>query len=128
MAARTLYVPLSTAMAENGQEGRLPAWARETLHVLRREVRDQTRRADEARRSGGPEDTDVVLEPYDDVPVRLPKGSRVRFVLDPEGRGLHGYVDVYVLQGGGGPPVLAVAGGSVLAISPHASNLVHISA
>ena len=105
------------------REARLPVWAQGLIGRLRREVEDERRRADEARGSGGPEDTDTVIDPYDDVPIRLPKGERVRFLV---GRDHYEWIDCQVLHHATLGRVVQVMAGTSLVVHPSVTNVVYL--
>jgi hypothetical protein len=117
-------------MTPDSREEKLPVWAAATIERLRRQVAEERHRADEARLSGGPEDTDTVIDPYDDEPVRLPKGQRVRFYVGPEAarQGIdrhRDYIDVRVESGNYGPvPRLVLHGGGSVVVRPHVTNVI----
>lgn len=102
------------------REARLPVWARRELEHLRQRLREAESSAREARLATGPEDSDVILDPYDTTPIRLGKGTRIRFLLSG-GDPLRHYVDVRVSRG-----ELDVLGGDTLAVIPWASNVVKV--
>lgn len=119
-------VPYVDPMLPDEREAKLPAWASAALTRLRSRVTAENRRADEARIGNGPADTDTVLDPYEDVPIRLPKGQRVRFIT---GTGSEQWIDVFVVPGSeqwGRPAVVELMGGSTLDIRPQSSNVVNV--
>lgn len=123
-------MPNSDPMTPDPREDKLPRWAAETLTRLRRRVSDEQRRADAARLAGGPEDTDTVIEPYDEIPVRLPKGQRVRFYVGPqiarEGVDRHrDYIDVRVEPASRlSPARLTLHSGGSIVVRPQVTNVV----
>jgi hypothetical protein len=124
-AARPLpYV--ANPMDPDPREEKLPAWARGLISQLRRRAERAEGRAAEARLGSGPADTDTLLDPYDDTPIRLPKGSRVRFLLDattPDAIDRDRlYVDVSVNRRYG-KPLVELHSGKALLIRPVSSNL-----
>lgn len=106
------------------REQKLPVWAQDTINMLRRKVKDERGRADQARRGGGPEDTDTLLDAYDDVPVRLRKGEQVTFRL---GERYDQYLQARVTTAYQGKTVLAIHGGATLVILPQVTNGVQIA-
>lgn len=124
----THRAPYVDPMTPDPREERLPVWAAAAIERLRSRVTAAERQAEEARLGGGPADTDALLEPYSNVPIRLPKGTRVRFLITPEepGDGIHtDWVDVYVSRDALSPYV-ALHGGNGLAISPQSSNVARV--
>ncbi|ONI83463.1 hypothetical protein ALI22I_33720 [Saccharothrix sp. ALI-22-I] len=91
---------LAELIEADSREEKLPRWARDRMERLRRAVRNAAfdvlaadQRADEARLTTRPEESDAVLNPYADVPIGLGKGQRVRFRPNaPDG----GHIDVWV--------------------------------
>lgn len=105
------------------REANLPKWAQRQLSTLRRELDTALARAQVARTSLGPADTDTLLDPYDDVPLLLPKGENVRFVLDADS---DSWMDVRVTRRGGRPAHLHVMGSAPLAVFPEVTNVLSI--
>jgi hypothetical protein len=92
-------------MEPDPREERLPKWAREALAGLRRKAQ-------------AAEDSDVIIDPYDETPIRLGKGTRVRFVL---GAGWEHYIEVRTNSG-----ALELHAGTAMAFYPHVTNLAHV--
>lgn len=113
---------MKDAMEKDLREERLPRWAQDTLKSLRRQVEDQKMRADDARMAGGPEDTDTILDPYDDTPVRLKKGEHVRFLLGPDD---YQWIECSVQKFGRFNIVRVISGDSLL-VYPSSSNAAHL--
>lgn len=117
-------------MTPDPREEKLPVWAAAAIERLRNRVTAAERDAAKARLSNGPADTDTLMDPYADVPIRLPKSESIRFILGatPEGRVQREYVDARVARDSlGGPSYLYVSGGDGLIVHPQASNVVRIS-
>ena len=71
-----------TPEEKKAREERLPAWAKDELQRLRRDL-DLTLGELHAHRLNayGPEDTDTKANPYDVQPLNLPKGASIEFTL-----------------------------------------------
>lgn len=113
---------MSDELATDPRETKLPIWAQKELARLRRKVEDAERRATEARLSNGPEDSDTLLDPYDETPIRLPRGTKVRFVLGKS----YDYVDVQILRRREEGPYVELMGQQQLVIRPQVSNVVRV--
>lgn len=98
---------------------RLPAWAKDEITRLRRDA-DYHRRDAAALRLGayGPEDTDTVADPYNDAPLRLPKGAAIEFTL---GEHYDQKIRVRVIDG-----ALDVNGNAGVYVKPQAGNALRI--
>lgn len=107
------------ASAADPREERLAKWARDLIDDLRRKVEDAEREAEEARLATRPDETDTVIQPYDDIPIGLPKGERVRFRLGPPGDLRH-YLEVRVAD----DFTVEVMAGASLRVYPRASNVI----
>lgn len=111
-------------MEKDPREEKLPRWAQDTLKSLRRQVEVQKMRADDARKAGGPDDTDTIVDPYDATPIRLRKGEQVRFLVGPEE---YQWIDCSVQKRGNGMVVRALSGDSLI-IYPSTSNVAYLRA
>lgn len=93
---------------------RLPQWAQ--MHIRSLETRRQEAEARLQEALGiGPEDTDTVINPYADEPIRLPAGAAVRFGHGPRRQG---WIDVRWRRDG----TAEVLAGGRLSIEPHVTN------
>lgn len=108
-------------MVRDSREDRLPKWAQAALATSRRLVADAEQRATEARLATGPQDSDTLADPYDDVPLRLGHGAYIRFLLDGDS-----YVDARVRQDRGGAYV-DISASAQLAVQPQSSNVIRVS-
>jgi hypothetical protein len=113
------------AEIEDPREAKLPVWVREHISDLRRALREERARADAARRDGGPEDSDTILDEWDRVPVRLGRGVRVTFALDEAT-----FLTASVKRDGSSPYLEILArserGMETLAVTPQSSNVVRV--
>jgi hypothetical protein len=117
-----------TYLLADAREDRLPKWAQDTIHALRRRVVEEQRRANQSREAGGPEDTDTLLDAWDDVPGRLRKGERVRFLVgDPSTVSRRrDWIDVRVSRDGRQPRLQLMGGGS-LVVRPSVTNVLEVT-
>lgn len=100
------------------KEGKLPKWAKNYIGSLRTALASAIAHAEGARLATKPDDTDTLIDYYSDVPIGLPPGERVRFLVGDELLGKHrDWIDVRVT--GSVVDVMASRG---LAILPGASN------
>lgn len=78
---------------------KLPAWARDYIRGLERDVERAHRERDEARLLTAPDLSPAVLYPYSDIPVGLGVNPRVRFKVGPaESRGSE-FIDAWSNKG-----------------------------
>jgi hypothetical protein len=104
------------------REPKLPKWAQEELRNLRNKLETEKRRADEARIGNGGPDSDTFIDPYDEVPIRLGRETRINFVL---GDKFQEYFDVQIKRYHG-DVYLEVHGGTGMVITPQVSNVIQI--
>lgn len=105
------------------REENLPRWARDELGRLRAWLRTAQTRADQARLDSGPEDSNTFLDPYDDIPVRLGRGIRVRFIpAESTIKDIRNWIDVSVDRWGD----VEVSAGARLAVEPRSSNVIKL--
>jgi hypothetical protein len=95
----------------------LPVWAQDYIHTLERKLKDAEKSELAARLATHPEDTDTVIDRYNEVPIGLPKGQFVRF----QAHNLGGWVDVKTEDRGGWVKVM---GHRTLEVQPQSSNVV----
>lgn len=99
---------------------KLPQWAQEELAILRVRLEESRVRAASIRRApAGDTDTDTLAEPWDEAPIHLPAGGRVRFVLGPE-RGSH--IEVMTDTSDGRKMIRIYTAGGRLTIQPSGAN------
>lgn len=90
-------------MTEDPREGKLPAWARQLLHDLRRRTRDAERLAERASLSTSPETSAAVLDRFDDRLIGLGEDPRVAFRVPFEGYRLeNSFIEVRRMHDGAG--------------------------
>ncbi|WP_319459786.1 hypothetical protein [Micromonospora sp. RTP1Z1] len=75
--------------------------------------------ADQARLATSPDETDTLIDRYDDIPIGLPTGCRVKFKVGPSD--LRDYIEVRVAQGG-----VEVHAGGPMAIIPQVTNVLRL--
>ena len=107
------------ALDVDPREEKLPAWAREKLKEARRVAVIARREADEARLATNPDDTDVIIGRWNAIPIGLPPGERVRFIVGPNRS--HDWIEVHT-----DGDRIEVTGDRALNVHPRVSNVVRI--
>lgn len=107
------------------REAKLPAWVRAEFDRLRRRTENAERDRDEARLATDPSTSDTVLDPYNDIPIGLGKGTAIRFRLGSEGR--MEWADAKVRHDRDGA-YMQIRSGGTMTIEPRSGNLVHLRA
>ncbi|QGZ17363.1 hypothetical protein SEA_POWERPUFF_65 [Arthrobacter phage Powerpuff] len=101
------------------REEKLPKWARDELHHLRRTLEATTRELNDHRlHAYGPPFSNTKADPYGDVPLNLKNGESIEFRL---GTGYHEVIRVRIRDG-----VLDVNANGGLVVLPKASNHVDL--
>jgi hypothetical protein len=109
---KTIY---TAAIAPDEREAKLPQWAQHKLATLRRAVAEADSRAEQARMATNPAESDMLIAPFDDIPVGLGRDVEVRAVLDPQ-RPRDRYVDLRVRRDRDQRRYLELVGGSGLVL------------
>jgi hypothetical protein len=112
--------------------GTLAKWAQEYIARLERKVVDAERVAEDARLATNPDDTNTVIDPYQDT-IGLPSSGRVRFILtnarsarqSPDQRRHDQWIDVHVDHGGTHIELMA---SETIRVTPQASNVLYVEA
>lgn len=104
-------------IAPDPREERLPKWAQADMRALRRMVEHAERVAEEARLATKPDETHVVINPYQDT-IGLPERESVRFFIEAP----HRWIDV---QWRG--EYVEIMGSSALTLTGQASNVMRAS-
>lgn len=110
-------------MSEQRDLSRLPKWAQQEIAALQRQLAEAQRRADQARLDSGPADSNTLIDPYDDVPIRLGVDVPVRFILQAtDTRRLNDHwVEVRVHENG-----LQLMAGRQLVFVPRVTNVTRV--
>jgi hypothetical protein len=98
---------------------RLPKWAQDHIHYLTRDLEEEKKRYRELAQPESIEETDTVVAGHSlmgEPDVKLPKGSRITFIVDGS------EIDVYVQDG----LQVRSSGGKQLSVYPVVSNVVTI--
>lgn len=122
MSRDTSRAPYVDPLKKDPREEKLPVWAAAMIERLRARVFTETERASEARLRSGPADSDVLLDRYDDQPIRLGRGTIVRFLV---GDRSDDWIDVYVDRRSSGRR-LSVRGERSLLLRPAVTNVVDV--
>lgn len=105
------------------REEKLPVWAKTLLVNMRQRVENAESRAEEARLATDPAGSDTLIHFYDDVPIGLGRGERVRFLPGGPGDQL-AWVNVRVRRSGD----IEVMASHMLTVRPEATNVVAVQA
>jgi hypothetical protein len=97
------------------RESRLPKWAQEELHRLRRDLAAECQQVEELK--GNIPDSDTFVIDYLRSNAPLPRGSRIGFYPRPDSDHLRQQIQVYCESGR-----LRVQGDYALIVRPCASN------
>lgn len=90
-------------MTEDPREAKLPAWARQLLHDLRRQTREAERLAERASLSTSPETSGALLDRFDDHLIGLGEDPRIAFRVPFEGyRPESSFIEVRRMHDGAG--------------------------
>lgn len=111
---------MSTETAVDPREDKLPKWAREELHELRRRTREAEKLAEDARLATDPDSVDTLLMRGIREPIGLGTGPTVRFRLG-DGRGE--FIDV---RYDSRAELVYMHGDSGIAVLPRATNAIAV--
>lgn len=112
---------LDAAQKVDPREVKLPRWAFDKINLLRRVLKAEGQRADEARLATDPDGSSAVLDRFDGIPVGLGADAKVVFKL------ADGY-EVHARVVGGRLELMGTGGGgsSAMVIQPQVTNTVII--
>lgn len=112
--------------AEDPREVKLPAWARDMIDNARRRVKEAEKSAQEARLATGPDESDMLVDRYDQTPIGLGKRPTVRVVLGrkPDGEVIR-WIDIRLTES---RKSIEVMGSTTLRVTPQVTNVIAVTA
>lgn len=99
-----------------GDVAKLPKWAQDHVRVLRMRLQEAHERL-----ADGPEDSNVIADPYSTPPLFLARDTAIRFVLEPTGTRQAGHITVSLRDGR-----LNLMGTVSIDVRPHSGNVVSV--
>lgn len=110
---------------DEGDRSRLPKWARDKIALLEMRLREADARLRAA--SEGHPTSEVGVVDYSTTEPRLhnlPRGSIVRFTLDPSD--MQGYLEVHRVREKSMEEWIDVHGGDGIEVRPRSSNVIYV--